>query len=117
MISAFEEAYLNNIIDGYGARLEWARTGDTTCPSKLDDVAKRELVPRFASVVADLVERELIELTEPTFDRWDGTEPLPGERLHDALRDPASWVDAPDGRRRMVVVTYTETWDRLARSE
>ncbi|MEV0393256.1 hypothetical protein [Polymorphospora rubra] len=117
MITSFEEAHLNSIIDEYGARLEWAKTGDSTCPSKLDDAAKRRLVPRFAAVVADLVERGWIVLTEPTLDRWHDAEPITGEKLRDALHDPASWVDASDGRRRMVMVTYTAIWDRLARNE
>ncbi|MEV0396725.1 hypothetical protein [Polymorphospora rubra] len=116
MVTAAEEAYLNNVIDEYGARLEWAKARDTTIPSKLDDAAKRQLIPHFASVVLDLIERGWIELTEaPTLDRRHDAEPIRGAKLHETLRDPASWMETPDGRRRMVTLTHTEAWERHAR--
>ncbi|BCJ63027.1 hypothetical protein [Polymorphospora rubra] len=116
MVTAVEEAYLNNVIDEYGARLEWAKTRDTTIPSKLDAAAKRQLIPHFASVVLNLIERGWIELTEePTLDRRHDAEPISGASLHDTLHDPASWMETPDGRRRMVTLTQTEAWELLTR--
>ncbi|GAA2611504.1 hypothetical protein GCM10010399_47960 [Dactylosporangium fulvum] len=115
MITAIEEAYLCDVIEEYRTRLHWAETGDVSHPSNLDDAGKRQLIPHFAAVVADLVERGWIELTEPTTDRWNEAEPLTRAELRDALQDPASWIRTLDGTHRMVMVTYTDVWDRLAR--
>ncbi|MER7281115.1 hypothetical protein ABT369_42445 [Dactylosporangium sp. NPDC000244] len=113
MRNAYDEAYLNNVMDEYGARLQRAKTGDPSRSSNLDDDAKRRLIPHFANVVADMIDRDWIEIREPVTGRWDDAEPMTPSQLHDALHDPASWVTTLDGTHRMVMLMRTDEWDRL----
>jgi hypothetical protein len=113
MISAYEEAYLNNVMDGYGARLQRAKTGDPGRSSNLDDEAKRRLIPHFAKVVGAMIDRDWIELREPSTGLWDDAEAMTPTQLDEALHDPASWVKTLDGPDRMVMIMRTDTWDRL----
>jgi hypothetical protein len=113
MVCAYEEAYLNNVMDEYGMRLEWAKTGDCRRSSNLDDDAKRRLIPHFADVVADLIECNWVEIREPPTGRWDDAAPMSPGQVHDALHDSASWVTTLDGSHRMVMLMRTEDWNRL----
>lgn len=113
MVNAYEEAYLNNVMDEYSARLQRATTGDPRRPSSLDDDAKRRLIPHFADVVAEMIERNWIEIREPCTGRWDDAEPMTRSQLHDALHDPASWVTTLGGTHRMVMLMRTDQWDLL----
>jgi hypothetical protein len=74
MVNAMEEAYLNNVMDEYGMRLRWAKTGNCRHPSDLTDEARRQLIPHFATVVADLIDRGWLEIREPS--------PVDGMTLH-----------------------------------
>ena len=54
------------------------RDGQHSDCSGLDDTAKRQLIPRFAQVVADLVTRGWIDLNESCDDRAAGQERIGG---------------------------------------
>jgi hypothetical protein len=113
MITAVEEAYLVNVMDEYAMRLQRAKTGDRTRSSNLDDDAKRRLIPRFAAVVADMIDRDWIEMREPWTGNGGDAEPMTPAQPHDALHDSASWLGTLDGTHRMVMLMRTDEWDRL----
>ncbi|BCB74470.1 hypothetical protein GCM10022251_73930 [Phytohabitans flavus] len=113
MIAAIEEAYLVDVMDEYGMRLQWAKTGDRGRSSNLDDDAKRRLVPHFATVVADMVTRNWIEVREPNSGNGDDAEPMTPAQLHDALHDPTSWLGTLDSTHRMVMLMRTDEWDHF----
>jgi hypothetical protein len=116
MIGAVEESYLNIVMDEYGMRLRWAKTGDCRLPSNLTDDAKRQLIPHFVTVVADLIDRGWIEIREPFTDRWDDAAPMSPAQQETALHDPAAWIVTVDGTHRMVMLMSTDEWVRLVRS-
>jgi hypothetical protein len=113
MVTAFEEAYLVNVMSEYGMRLQWAKTGDCTRSSNLDDDAMQRLIPHFAAVVADMIGRGWIEVREPWTGDWDDADPMTPAQQRDALHDPASWLSTLDGTHRMVMLMRTDEWDRL----
>lgn len=115
MINAYEEAYLNNVLDDYAARSRREQTNDPTASSDLDDEARRGLVPRFAQVVADMIDRDWIEIREPVTGRWDDAEPMSPEEIRQTLQDETAWlVDTENYSHRMVMLMTTDHWDRLA---
>jgi hypothetical protein len=114
MICAYEESYLNEVMDEYGARLQRAKTGDVQSSSRLDDEAKLRLIPHFADVVKGMIDRNLVEVREARFGDWDTAELFALDQLQDVLLDPASWVKQADGTHRMIMLMRTESWDRLA---
>lgn len=111
MVNAVEESFLVNVLDEWRARALWADTGSTLTSSDLDDAAQRQLIPRFALVVADLITRGWIELSE----LQGGTaEPVPlsGRALRAVLNDPDSWVRRSDLRHRLIELITTDRWDQ-----
>jgi hypothetical protein len=133
MITAHEEGMLISVLDAWRARIRWAETGTTRTPSDLTDDMKRDLVPRFAPIVADLVDRDIIEVAEYQYVGDDGhqlllaaeQEPvegdgrrllLVGEGLRVALRDPACWIWRIDMRFRPLHLATTDAWERSTRS-
>lgn len=110
MITAVEEANTIHVMDEWRARQRWAETRSNLTPSDLDVTAKGALVERFRDVVLRLVDRGWLELREPE----DAAESLEGLHLHEVLSDPASWIFSYDYDHRMVWLTTTATWDRLA---
>lgn len=100
MIIATEEAYLVNVMDEWRARQRWAESGRTLTPSDLTDDEKRQLIPSFAEVVLDLVNRGWLSVEE-------SAQPLAGNELHAALHDPDSWISGVDTDHRMVMLMTT----------
>jgi hypothetical protein len=111
MVNAVEESFLIYVLDEWRARTLWAETGSTLTPSDLDDDAKRRLVPRFALVVADLVTRGWVQLSELR-DGTSGPVPLSGPGLRAVLDDFDSWVQRPDLRHRLIELAATGRWDQ-----
>ncbi len=108
MITAFEEAYLINVMDEWRARQRWAETQSTHVPSDLTDLDKEQLIGHFASVVSDLVIRGWLDIEEHSL-------PLTDSALHAALNDPDSWISTPDSEHRMVMLMTTTAWDEVVR--
>ena len=111
MVNAVEESFLIYVLDEWRARTVWAETGSTLTPSDLDDAAKRQLISRFALVVAGLITRGWIELSEL---RDGASEPVPlsGPALRAVLDDPDSWVRRSDLRHRLIELITTDRWDQ-----
>jgi hypothetical protein len=116
MIVAFEENYLQNVLDEYGMRLRWAQTGDTSLSSELDANDKAALIPRFASVVDDLVRRGWLEIYEPRAVDDNGSAGQMGEdRRREVLSDHANWLPRDDDLGTMIELGTTDAWDDLLR--
>jgi len=112
MVNAVEEGFLIDVLDEWRARILWAETGSTLTGSDLDDSAKRQLIPRFARVVAELVGCRWIELNQLR----DGAPELvllSGPVLQAVLDDPDSWVRRSDLRHRLIGLVTTDRWDQL----
>ena len=89
LTNALEEAWLNQVIGDFLGHRE---PGDIWRFS--DDVdAIRPLIPRFAAVVKDMVERELVELvfTAHYLD-WPNTPSLTTAEVDTALADLDRWL-------------------------
>jgi hypothetical protein len=113
MINAYDEAYLNDVMEVYIGHLRGER-GEHSSLSDLDGEAKQNLIPHLAVEVADMIARGWIEIREPSTGVWDDADPMTGEQVRAALHDPASWIKDPDGLHRMVMLMRTDEWDRLA---
>ena len=113
MINAVEEAFINDVIDEYGARLQWAKTGSTLAPSQLDDQMKRALIPRFAGAVSELVARGWIEIRDSYSGTWEDARPISSEEFDTVLSDPDVWI-LREERPRMIMLGVTDLWNRVA---
>jgi hypothetical protein len=97
--------------------------------SDLTDDMKRDLAPVFAPIVADLVDRGMIEVVEYEYVGDDGRPlllvaeyedlkdegrrvVLVGESLRVALSDPACWIWRIDMRFRALHLTTTDAFER-----
>ncbi|WP_166388788.1 hypothetical protein [Catellatospora methionotrophica] len=108
MITALEEGYLRSVIFEYDVRTNAAPT--------LTDDAACALIPCFEEVVADLVERDWIELREPDAGQtWDTASPLTAAEIR-ALHDPDAWVWTNDESARAIWLLTTDRWDALFRT-
>ena len=115
MYVAMTQGYLNQAIAEYGARISWAEAGSTLVPSRLTLEQMRELVPQFAAVAADLIDRDMIEIREPLDCSWDDAPRLSRADIDAVLADPATWlwsVDRPEDNRMIWALT-TDHADRL----
>jgi hypothetical protein len=129
MWTARDEGMLISVLDRWRARIVWAEAGTTTVGSDLTDDLKRDLVPVFAPIVADLVDRGMIEVVEYEYVGDDGRRlllgaeiqhlevegrpvVLVGESLRVALRDPACWIWRMDMRFRALHLTTTDAFER-----
>jgi hypothetical protein len=115
MISAVDQAALVDVMDEYSARIRWAEAGSTLVGSNLTDDDKRGLMPRFAAIVADMVSRGWIQLTDglPTPD----SHLLNPAEIGEALRDPYTWIRREDEAYRLVGVFVGEAWDELVKRD
>jgi hypothetical protein len=112
MITAVEEGHLTSVLDAWRAPIRWAETGTSATPSDLDDQAKRDLIPRFAPIVRELVDNGYITIAEYFLDNPTPTV-LSGEQLDAALADPASWIWNIDLNFRVLELLTTDSWDIL----
>jgi len=110
MIAALEDGWLNEIIGDYLGRSE--RNGAIWISSN-DVDAIRGFIPRFTSVVKDMVERDLIEIREPEDGVWDHASSLTGAGLERILADPKTWLWSGDDDNRMVRLLTTDRADEL----
>jgi hypothetical protein len=110
MVVAEEEGYLDDILGEYGMRLRWAKTADTSLPNNLDPDSMSRLIPRFSSVVADLVSRGLIEVWK---DEVGGTS-VAGSELSETLCDHRAWIRDDGAGSMMFCISVTEAWRDLA---
>lgn len=110
MINTIEVAYLNGVISDYLGHSE--RCGAVWIPGT-DEVAIRELIPRFRRVLRDLIDRDLVEIREPCNAIWDDAPELADDEVDELLADPGSWLRAPGSVNRMVMLMPTERADRL----
>jgi hypothetical protein len=110
MINALEEAYLNGVIGDF---LGHAEQGGAVWMFSNDPDAIRALIPRFAEVVLDMIERDLIEIREPFDGVWDHAPPMSGEDIREALADPDTWIWTDGAAKRMVMLMTTDHADVL----
>jgi hypothetical protein len=110
MINAIEEGYLNEVIGDF---LGHAEHGGAVWMSSIDPDAIRALIPRFATVVLDMIERDLIEIREPLDGVWDHAPPMTSEEIHEALADPDTWIWTEGEAKRMVMLMTTDHADTL----
>jgi hypothetical protein len=103
MINAEEEAHLVDVMDEWRARTRCAETGSTWTPSDLTDADKRQLLPRFAQAVMELVSHGWLTIREDD----NG---LTGQALHDALADASAWLQTTTGQHRMIELAVTDAW-------
>lgn len=109
MINAVEEAYLNGVIADFLGQ---------PCPGEgwvfSNDVeAVRQLIPRFAAIVEDMILRNLIEIRDVPTGHWDDAPSLGSSEIRLILSDPATWIWSPEGDNRMIMLMTTEHADRL----
>ncbi|GAB3842848.1 hypothetical protein GCM10027610_054290 [Dactylosporangium cerinum] len=70
MTLATEETYLNGVIYCHNFLVHRVTTDGAAIAPPISEAAVRSLIPHFAQVVADLMERNWIEIREP----YDGVE-------------------------------------------
>ncbi|MEV6970029.1 hypothetical protein AB0M47_33465 [Hamadaea sp. NPDC051192] len=90
MTNALEEGYLTEVIP------DFLREADTD--------ALRVLVPHFATIVADLIEREMIEIREADDGDWDAAQPMTEAEIQATLADPGAWLPTEDEPARRVML-------------
>jgi hypothetical protein len=110
IITAEEEAAVNDILDEFRARQRWAETGSKLTPSDLDIDAKRALIPHFSQVLADMVARDWIDLFRG-FATIGSVKLTPDEAIA-AINDPRSWIGELDDTQ-LVGLTTGDEWDRV----
>ncbi|WP_433049388.1 hypothetical protein [Dactylosporangium sp. CS-033363] len=116
MINAYENGYLNGVITDYDARRRRELLGDPQASSNLDDDGMRRLIPRFARVVADMIERGWIEIREPHDGRWDSGEPMSPAKIRQTLKDERTWIiDTQNYEHRMVMLVPGDRWEHVGR--
>ncbi|MEV0272843.1 hypothetical protein AB0H43_29030 [Hamadaea sp. NPDC050747] len=95
MTNALEESYLNEVVP------DFLREADTD--------ALRVLVPHFATIVADMIEREMIEIRDAGDGGWDDASPMTEAEIQATLADPAVWLET-DGEptRRVLLRALTD---------
>jgi hypothetical protein len=113
LVSAYDEAYLNNVMDEYGMRPQWAKTRDIRGMSNLDDDGTRRLIPHFAAVVLDMIERDWIQIKEQSNGDWDDWPAMTDAQLRATLDDPATWITRLDGEHRMIMLLTSDHWDEV----
>ncbi len=110
MITAIEEAYLNGVIGDF---LGHAEHGGAVWLFSSDTNEIQALIPRFTTVVRDMIDRGLIEIREPPDGVWDNAPPLTTAEINAALADPRTWLWSAEGDNRMVMTMTTDHADRL----
>jgi hypothetical protein len=113
MINALEEAYLNGVAYDYNFQVHRVVTDGAVTAPPISEAEVRSLIPRFAQVVADLIERDWIEIREPHDGVWNNAAPMTAEQIAATLTDPDTWIWNEDGGRRMVMLMTTDRWDAL----
>ncbi len=108
LTNALEEAWLNQVIGDFLGHREpggiWRFSDDVD--------AIRPLIPRFAVVVKDMVQRELVELVFTAhYQDWPNTPSLTMAEVDTALADLDTWMP-PDGAGPIMLISGDET-DRL----
>lgn len=114
MLIATEEAYLNGVIYRHNFDTRAPATGTALVAPPIPEATVRSLIPRFAEVVADMIERDWIEIREPHDGVWDNGARLTAEQIAAALADPDTWIWKEQDDSRMVMVMTTGRWDALA---
>ena len=110
MVAAIEESYLNGVIGDF---LGHAEHGGAIWVSSNDADAIRALIPQFATIVLDMIERGLIEIREPHDGHWDSAPSLTPAETGAVLDDPRTWVWSADGDNRMVLLIPPDHADQL----
>ena len=113
MINAVEETYLNGVVYDYNFQVHRVVTDGAVTAPPISEAVVRSLIPHFAQVVADLIERDWIEIREPDDGVWNNAEPMTAEQIAATLADPDTWIWDEDGGRRMVMLMTTDRWDAL----
>jgi hypothetical protein len=112
LLRAHDEGFLFQVMSDWRARQRWFETGSTMTPSDLTDDDKRELIPQFAEIVSDAVDRRLIELHEYEDEaKGEPAGSLGGVDLQAVLADPASWIWRADLDFRLIHIDTTDLWD------
>jgi len=108
MINAVEEDYLNCVIADYLGNAEHRSVVWTFNTNEI-----RGLIPRFAAVVLDMIQRDLIEIRDTAGGDWDDAPPMSEAELREALADPGTWMWTEGGAGRMVMLMTTDRADVL----
>ncbi|MFI7597592.1 hypothetical protein [Actinoplanes sp. NPDC049681] len=102
LTNALEESWLNQVIGDYLGHREdggiWSFSTDAD--------AVRPLIPRFAVVVRDMIDRGLVELVAT--DRYRDLPDVPSmteAEVETALTDPATWLPAAGEGPIMLIPT------------
>ncbi|WP_166384531.1 hypothetical protein [Catellatospora methionotrophica] len=112
---AAEEGELRHVIGEWDLLANRLPVGRGHQPSTLTYGDRLALVPRFADIVADVVERGWIAVREPYYrDGWQCGDPMTPAALR-ALRDPQVWVLADAGPTRLIWLEATDYWLDLSR--
>ncbi|GAA1414908.1 hypothetical protein [Catellatospora coxensis] len=112
--TTIDEAELCHVIGEWDLRANRLPSGAGHHPSTLTHEERCALIPRFASVVADMVERGLVEVREPYYDQgWHDGDPMTPAAIS-ALHDPHAWTRHEDGTHRTIWLTVTDHWLTLA---
>lgn len=113
LIGAIEEVYLNAVIYEHNFQVHRVVTDGAVVAPPISEAEVRSLIPHFAQVVTDLIERDWIEIREPHDGVWDNGVPMTAEQVAATLADPDTWIWDEDGGRRMVMLMTTDRWDAL----
>ncbi|MEV4756020.1 hypothetical protein AB0J86_13030 [Micromonospora sp. NPDC049559] len=107
--NALEEAWLNNVIGDY---LGHAEHGGAVWMISSDEDAIRPLVPRFAAIVKDMVQQDLIALIDTArHTDWANAPHMTDSEIDAALANPDTWFPAR-GAGPVMLMTTDHT-DRL----
>ncbi|MFD0598904.1 hypothetical protein ACFQZ4_46870 [Catellatospora coxensis] len=115
MVNATEEAYLSGVIYDHNFHTNAVPTGTGLVAPPISEEMVRFLIPRFADVVADLIERGWIEIREPHDGEWNSAGPMTDEEVAAALADPDTWLWHEQRANRLIMLMTTSTWDDMAK--
>jgi len=117
MVIALEATYLNNVIYYYNFHVNRGRPGHEVVAPAISSQTVRSLIPRFAEVTADLIERGWVELREPYSGVWEDVPPMIAEQIAEVLVDAKAWIWDEDGDNRMVLIGSTDRFGALLQAQ
>ncbi|MER5336846.1 hypothetical protein [Micromonospora sp. NPDC002717] len=103
LTNAIEEAWLNGVIGDY---LGHAEQDGTVWMFSTDSDAIRPLIPRFAAIVKDMIDKDLIELIPSArYHDWPNIPHMTNAEIDAALANSKTWLPSEEAGPIMLITT------------